>query len=97
MTFPREKTRTLGNCRSWVSLAGIGSFCCFCLVHSFLFAATSTGQGPRSAVVRTGSIPGVRFSSGLAVCDEELRNGRWVSRYWDSTGQIVADNHIETE
>ena len=54
-------------------------------------------QGPRSAVIRTGVFPGVRFSSGLTVCDEELRNGHWVSRYWESSGQIVADIQLEGE
>ncbi len=54
-------------------------------------------QGPHSALIRTGPIPGVRFSSGLTVCDEELRNGRWVSRYWDSSGQIIADIQIDAE
>lgn len=29
------------------------------------------------------------------VCEEELYNGRWVNRYWTSTGQIKADFHIE--
>jgi len=29
------------------------------------------------------------------VCDEELYNGRWVNRYWTSTGQIKADFHME--
>jgi alpha-galactosidase len=97
MTFPRDKTRTPGNSRSRAYVAGICSFCFVCLLHSFLFAASPTGQGPRSAFVRTGTIPGVRFSSGLTVCDEELRNGRWVSRYWDSSGQIIADIQIEAE
>jgi len=39
----------------------------------------------------------VRFSSGLTVCDEELRHGRWVSRYWESSGQVVADIQLEAE
>ncbi len=37
------------------------------------------------------------MSSGLTVCDEELRNGHWVSRYWDSSGQIVPEFHLEDE
>ena len=67
------------------------------LGHSLLFAAVQTEPGPRSAFFRTGEFPGVRFTSGLTVCDEELRNGRWVSRYWDSSGQIVADIQIDAE
>ena len=98
MSFPRWQIRTPCNSRNWTSLAGIcTSFCFFSLFHSFLFAAVPSQQGPRSAFLRTGLLPGVRFSSGLTVCDEELRNGRWVSRYWDSTGQIVADIQIEAE
>jgi len=29
------------------------------------------------------------------VCDEELYQGRWVNRYWMSTGQIKPDFHLE--
>jgi len=98
MSFPCGQIRTPCNSRNWRSLAGIcTSFCFFSLLHSFLFAAVPSQPGPRSAFMRTGPLPGVRFSSGLTVCDEELRNGRWVSRYWDSTGQIVADIQIEAE
>ncbi len=68
------------------------------LLQPFLLAAVAAvDQAPRSAFVRTGSFPGVRFSSGLTTCDEELRNGRWVTRYWDSSGQIIADIQIEAE
>ncbi len=45
--------------------------------------------------VRTGATPGVRLSSGLMVCDEELFQGRWVNRYWTSSGQIKPDVHLE--
>jgi alpha-galactosidase len=69
--------------------------CLFC--QSYSFAATLPGAGPRSAVIRTGALPGVRFVSGLTICDEELRNGRWVNRYWGSNGQIVPDIHLEGE
>jgi len=67
------------------------------LLHSVLFAATAPGLNPRSVVIRAGPVPGVRFSSGLTICDEELRHGRWVNRYWESSGQIVADIQIEAE
>jgi alpha-galactosidase len=70
---------------------------CFIFFQAYLFAAVTGDQGPRSAVIRTGAFPGVRFSSGLTVCDEELRNGRWVNRYWGSNGQIVPDIHLEGE
>ncbi len=48
-----------------------------------------------NANIRSGPTPGVRFTSGLMVCDEELYNGRWVNRYWTSTGQIKPDFHLE--
>jgi alpha-galactosidase len=51
----------------------------------------------RRAVVRSGPEPGIRFSSGLSVCDEALRNGHWVSRYWLSSGMIKPENHLEHE
>ena len=48
-----------------------------------------------NALIRTSPVPGVRFISGLMVCDEELYNGRWVNRYWTSTGQIKPDFHLD--
>jgi alpha-galactosidase len=39
--------------------------------------------------------PSVRLSSGFMLCDEELYAGRWVNRYWDSTGQIKAGFQME--
>ncbi len=64
---------------------------------SFLFAAPPSAVPYRAAVIRTTPFPGVRLSSGLTVCDEELRNGRWLTRYWDSSGQIVPENHLEDD
>src|SRR6267154_3897332 len=75
----------------------VATFCVLLLLPSFLFAAAAAEQASRSALIRTGQIPGVRFSSGLTICDEELRNGRWVSRYWESSGQVVADIQIDAE
>lgn len=48
-----------------------------------------------NSVVRSGAAPGVRFTSGLMVCDEELYAGRWVNRYWTATGQIKPGVHLE--
>src|SRR6202167_3816891 len=87
-----------GNCRRSASVSGcVAALCFFALLPSFLFAAVAPEPSPRSAFIRTGQFPGVRFSSGLTVCDEELRNGRWVSRYWESSGQMVADIQIDAE
>jgi alpha-galactosidase len=98
MRFARDTIRSPGRAHCSAPRAAIRiGFCFFCLLGSFLSAAASMEPGLRSAVVRTGPIPGVRFSSGLTICDEELRNGRWVSRYWDSSGQIVADIQIDAE
>jgi alpha-galactosidase len=98
MKFPVRIIRTPCKNRLCVPVAGICTIVCsLFLLHSFLLAAVPPDQGPRSAFVRTGTVPGVRFSSGLTLCDEELRNGRWVSRYWDSSGQIIADIQIDAE
>jgi alpha-galactosidase len=98
MKVPGSLIRTPCNSRNWTRIAGVCSISCsFLILHSFLLAVVLPEAGPRSGFVRTGPIPGVRFSSGLTVCDEELRNGRWVSRYWESSGQIVADIQIDAE
>jgi alpha-galactosidase len=97
MKVPGRLIRTPRNNRNRTRIGICAAFCSFLILHSLLFAAVPAEPGPRSAFVRTGAIPGVRFSSGLTVCDEELRNGRWVSRYWESSGQIVADIQIDAE
>jgi len=51
----------------------------------------------RRAVVRSGPEPGIRFTSGLSVCDEALRNGHWVNRYWLSSGMVKPENHLDQE
>lgn len=83
--------------RRWTVRGMVAALCFLLLAHTLSLGATVPAQGPRSAFIRTGSFPGVRFNSGLTICDEELRNGRWVSRYWESSGQIVADIQIEAE
>ena len=98
MKFPDEIIRKPSGSHDSIFLVGIcASFCLLAPFNSLLFAAVTPDGGPRAAVVRTGPIPGVRFNSGSTVCDEELRNGRWVSRYWESTGQIVADIQMDGE
>jgi alpha-galactosidase len=51
----------------------------------------------RDASIRGGREPGIRFSSGLVVCDEALRDGRWINRYWQSTGLIKPEFHLEEQ
>jgi alpha-galactosidase len=98
MKGPGEIIPTPCNRRNWLMVvACAGASLLFFFFPSFVFAAVPAQLGPRSALVRTGQIPGVRFSSGLTVCDEELRNGRWVSRYWGSSGQVIADIQIDAE
>jgi hypothetical protein len=97
MQFPGKVVRRPDNPRCWVSVAcSCGAICLFLILYSSHLAAAPQAS-LRSAYLRTGQFPGVRFSSGLTVCDEELRNGRWVSRYWDSSGQIIADIQIDGE
>ena len=50
-----------------------------------------------AAFIRQGAEPGIRFSSGLTVTDEVLRHGRWINRYWLSTGLIKPEYHLEQE
>ncbi len=57
-----------------------------------------SAQGPakyHEAAIRLGDEPGVRFSSGLTVSDEVLRNGHWINRSWLSTGMIKPDHLLE--
>ena len=67
----------------------------------FAICFTLLGQTPSGrymrAVMKTGPEPGIRFSSGLSVCDEALRDGHWVSRYWLSSGMVKPENHLERE
>lgn len=97
MRFSGKVVRTPDNPRNWVSVTSCYAAICLFLILYASDLAASPQTGPRSAFLRTGQFPGVRFNSGLTVCDEELRNGRWVSRYWDSSGQIIADIQIDGE
>ena len=64
---------------------------------SIAFGVASPNTSFRAAVIRSSPFPGVRLNSGLTVCDEEFRNGRLLSRYWGSNGQIVPDAHLANE
>jgi len=59
-----------------------------------LFGQPAAGNY-RNAVITPSPHPTARFSSGFMLCDEELYAGRWVNRYWTSTGQIKADFHMD--
>lgn len=97
MRFSGKVVRTPDNPRNWASVASsYAAICLFLILHSSQLAAAPQ-TSPRSAYLRTGQFPGVRLNSGLTVCDEELLNGRWVSRYWDSSGQIIADIQVDAE
>jgi hypothetical protein len=77
-----------------------GSWLLCLTAYGMIFLTTDsdgqTGTAPvENAVIRTGTNPGVRFTSGLMVCDEELYQGRWVNRYWTSTGQIKPEVHLD--
>ena len=97
MRFASKVARTPDSRRNWPSVVSTyAAVCLFLFINPALFGA-APDAGPHSAFIRTGQFPGVRFNSGLTVCDEELRNGRWVSRYWDSSGQIIADIQIDGE
>jgi hypothetical protein len=81
MKLSDSMVRPCGNSRRRTSIASfLAALGYFWLLYSFALAAVVAEPGPRYAFVRTGQYPGVRFTSGLTVCDEELRNGRWVSR-----------------
>jgi alpha-galactosidase len=64
---------------------------------SLVFGVAAPEPSFRAVVIRSSPFPGVRLSSGLIVCDEEFRNGRLLSRYWGSNGQIVPDAHLANE
>ncbi len=66
------------------------------LPTAFYSLSQSTTSPVENAVIRSGgAVPGMRLTSGLMVCDEELYKGRWVNRYWTATGQIKPDFHLD--
>jgi len=67
------------------------------LLALFVSMAALSGAEFRNAVVRTEPEPGVRLSSALTVCDEVLRQGHWVNRYWLSTGMVKPEFHLAGE
>ncbi len=59
--------------------------------------ALPAAQPYARAVIRNTGEPGVRYSSGLTVCDEALRDGHWINRYWLATGMIKPEFHLDGE
>jgi len=62
--------------------------------------AAAAASGPvryRAAEIRQTPLPGIRFVSGLTICDEALWMGRWVSRYWLSTGMVEPEFHLMSQ
>jgi len=56
----------------------------------------SSGEIPARRYPHEGE-PGVRYSSGLTVCDEALRDGHWINRYWLATGMVKPEFHLNGE
>jgi alpha-galactosidase len=69
------------------------------LVCASAFAATlEAGKGRYwAAEIHQRPLPEIRFTSGLTLCDEALWMGRWVNRYWLSTGMIEPEFHLESQ
>jgi alpha-galactosidase len=67
------------------------------LFSAAAFAATeeTSSRGYWAADTRQQPLPGTRLTSGLSICDEALWMGRWVNRYWISTGIIEPEFHLE--
>jgi alpha-galactosidase len=55
----------------------------------------ASSQLTNVAIRSESAAPGMRLTSGLMVCDEQLYAGRWVNRYWTATGQIMPETHLE--
>jgi alpha-galactosidase len=67
----------------------------FCILGCISLGAADAPAGQRywAADIHQQPLPGVRLTSGLTVCDEVLWKGRWVNRYWLSTGFIEPEFH----
>ena len=63
---------------------------------SVLAASPDAGKGKYwAADIHQQPLPGTRLTSGLTICDEALWMGRWVNRYWISTGIIEPEFHLQ--
>ena len=74
-------------------------FCIFATVCVAAFGANDPTTRGRywAADIHQRPLPGIRLTSGLTICDEALWKGRWVTRYWLSTGFIEPEFHLESE
>ncbi len=69
------------------------------IVCAGAFASNESTGGGRywAADIHQQPLPGIRLTSGLTICDEALWKGRWVTRYWLSTGFIEPEFHLASE
>ena len=68
------------------------------LCATALAAASESAQGRyQAADLHQPPLPGIRFPSGLTVCDETLWMGRWITRYWLSTGMIAPGHNLGSQ
>ncbi len=68
----------------------------FLLLASFTLSTAAAGPPDGkywAAEIHQQPLPGIRLTSGLTVCDEVMWKGRWVNRYWVSTGLIEPEFH----
>ncbi len=63
------------------------------------FASAAEGSAGKywAADIHQQPLPGIRLTSGLTICDEVLWMGRWVNRYWLSTGMIEPEFHLASQ
>jgi len=85
-----------------VTSAGIqsGRICLsiiFLCATALAAAAESAPDRYQAADIHKQPLPGIRFTSGLTVCDEALWRGRWVTRYWLSTGMVEPESHLKSQ
>jgi len=74
---------------------------CLAIVLTCAAAYAAPGEARRgkywAADIHQQPLPGIRFTSGLTLCDEALWRGRWVNRYWLSTGIIEPEFHLASQ
>jgi alpha-galactosidase len=80
-----------------ISIRSLAKLAVFATFFPAALSLWSQSTSPvQNAIIRNSpSAPGMRLTSGLMVCDEEFYSGRWVNRYWTSTGQIKPDVQLE--